>query len=183
MQRVIFYNLRFLILKFYFYRQNTLIKKWKGLIEKVKQQISQGNNPKQITHAICAGLFLGIFPVIGATTTLCVIYAYIFKLNHVLIQGINYLVYPLQGLLWIIFLRGGSGILGEKNNEQWSLEYFTQAFQNDKWEFFTGIAWIQLYGVLAWFIFTIFAAPLSTIFISRIVYKTKKPHLTENKPS
>ena len=177
MQRVIFYNLRFLILKFYFYGQNTLIKKWKNLVEKIKLQITQGSNPKQITHAICAGLFLGIFPVIGATTTLCILYAYIFKLNHVLIQGINYLVYPLQGILWIIFLRGGSGILGEKDNEKWSLNFFIQAFQNDKWEFFTGIAWIQLYGVLAWLIFTVFAVPLSSVFISKIVHKVKNSQL------
>jgi hypothetical protein len=50
---------------------------------------------------------LGIFPVLGSTTVLCVVAALIFQLNLPAIQLVNYLIYPVQLFLLVPFIRMG----------------------------------------------------------------------------
>lgn len=56
--------------------------------------------------AICLalGLVIGVMPLIWGTSVLCFLVAWTFRLNHILIQGVNYLLYPVHiGLLWPFF--------------------------------------------------------------------------------
>lgn len=53
---------------------------------------------------LALGLILGVMPVIWGTSVLCFLVTWVLRLNHILIQGVNYLLYPVHlGLLWPFF--------------------------------------------------------------------------------
>src|ERR1035437_6191957 len=55
---------------------------------------------------------LGIFPVLGTTSLLCLIAALLFRLNLAAVQLVNILVYPLWFALLIPFVRVGERLFG-----------------------------------------------------------------------
>lgn len=70
--------------------------------------LQEGVTPRALALAVTLGFVFGIFPIIGTTTILCDVVAVIFRLNMAAIQLINYLVYPIQLLLFIPYLKLGS---------------------------------------------------------------------------
>jgi len=71
--------------------------------------LTQGITPEKIALSLAFGIVLGVFPVLGSTTILCAAAALIFRLNLPAIQLVNYLIYPLQLIFLVPFIR-----LGEK---------------------------------------------------------------------
>src|SRR5260370_419065 len=74
--------------------------------------LRQGITPEKIALSVALGAVLGIFPVLGSTTILCAAAAFVFRLNLPAIQLVNFLIYPLQLILFLPFLRAGSRITG-----------------------------------------------------------------------
>jgi len=71
-----------------------------------------GASPEKLAWSIAVGLIIGINPVLGSTTILCLAAAFVFRLNVAASQLGNHVVYPLQLLLIIPFLRLGSRLFG-----------------------------------------------------------------------
>src|SRR5579863_2469488 len=69
--------------------------------------LTQGITPEKIALSLAFGIGLGIFPVLGSTTFLCAGAALIFGLNLPAIQLVNWLIYPVQLLLLVPFIRTG----------------------------------------------------------------------------
>jgi uncharacterized protein (DUF2062 family) len=69
--------------------------------------LKQGITPHKIALGLALGIVLGIFPVIGMTTLLCTVAAFLFRVNLPAIQVANYLVAPLQLALLLPFYRAG----------------------------------------------------------------------------
>ncbi|MBS1799045.1 MAG: DUF2062 domain-containing protein [Acidobacteria bacterium] len=67
-----------------------------------------GATPERLAWSIAAGVVIGINPLLGSTTVLCLAVAFIFRLNVAASQVGNHIVYPLELLLFIPFLRVGS---------------------------------------------------------------------------
>jgi uncharacterized protein (DUF2062 family) len=65
-----------------------------------------------LAWSVAAGLALGVFPMLGATTLLCIGVAFAFRLNQPAMQLVNYLAYPLQLALLIPFIRIGERLFG-----------------------------------------------------------------------
>jgi uncharacterized protein (DUF2062 family) len=74
--------------------------------------LRQGVTPEKIALSIALGAVLGIFPVLGSTTILCAAAAIVLRLNLPAIQAVNFLIYPLQLILFLPFLQAGSRITG-----------------------------------------------------------------------
>jgi uncharacterized protein (DUF2062 family) len=66
-----------------------------------------GLSPHGLAWSVAAGLALGVFPMLGSTTLLCLGVAFVFRLNQPAMQLVNYLAYPLQLVLFIPFIRLG----------------------------------------------------------------------------
>jgi uncharacterized protein (DUF2062 family) len=57
--------------------------------------------------SLTVGFYLGIFPVPGTVTLLCILVSFLFRINLVLLQGMNWLFFPLQlALLYPIMKTG-----------------------------------------------------------------------------
>jgi hypothetical protein len=74
--------------------------------------LRQGVTPEKMALSLALGVALGVFPMLGTTTALCALVAFIWRLNLPAIQIVNYFVYPLQIALLLPFFRLGEKLFG-----------------------------------------------------------------------
>lgn len=79
------------------------------ILNPLSSLLVQGITPARIAASMAAGITIGLFPIVGTTTAICTIAAIMFRMNLLVIQLGNWIVYPLQFALIVPFL-----ILGEK---------------------------------------------------------------------
>jgi uncharacterized protein (DUF2062 family) len=72
--------------------------------------LRMGATPRTLAWSIAAGLLIGINPLIGSTTILCLALTFPFRLNLVATQIANHAAFPLELALVIPFIRLGSRI-------------------------------------------------------------------------
>jgi hypothetical protein len=72
--------------------------------------LRMGASPEKLAWSIAAGLLIGINPILGSTTILCLVLAVVFRLNVAASQLGNHIVYPLEIILVIPFIRLASHI-------------------------------------------------------------------------
>jgi uncharacterized protein (DUF2062 family) len=94
--------------------------------------LRHGLSPKGLAWSLAAGLALGIIPLLGTSTALCVGVALAFRLNQPAMQLANYLAYPLQILLLFPFIRMGEGLFGTRH-QTISLAHIQAALRADAW--------------------------------------------------
>jgi hypothetical protein len=84
----------------------------KRLLHPILQLLTQGITPEKIALSLAFGIMLGVFPVLGTTSLLCLIAALLFRLNLAAVQLVNILAYPLWFALLIPFVRVGERLFG-----------------------------------------------------------------------
>ena len=72
--------------------------------------LRMGATPEKLAWSLAAGLLIGINPILGSTTVLCLAVAFLLRLNIAASQVGNHIVYPLQLLLVIPFIHIASRI-------------------------------------------------------------------------
>src|SRR5450755_3135078 len=72
--------------------------------------LRMGATPRTLAWSIAAGLLIGINPIIGTTTILCLAAAASFRLNVVASQIANHAMFPLELVLVIPFIKLGSRV-------------------------------------------------------------------------
>ena len=122
------------------------------VLKKTKQKfiyfLKQGMSPSQLAVAVTLGICLGIIPLLGATSILCMLAAFSFRLNMAAIQTVNYIIYPLQLLLYIPFLKAGAYIGGQEF--KYSLSDITTMVYDHPWETIQKFFVINMYAILLW---------------------------------
>ena len=68
----------------------------KKVTKPILEQLQQGVTPHKLAQSIAFGIIFATIPILGIATLLCLLVAFIFKLNHIAIQTANYAAYPLQ---------------------------------------------------------------------------------------
>jgi uncharacterized protein (DUF2062 family) len=132
----------------------------KKIIDPILDLLKQGISPEKIALSVAFGFTLGVFPVLGSTVILCTFATFIFRLNIVAIQLVNYLVYPLQLILFIPFIRLGEFVLG---HEPFPIS-MTEIFNMLTTDILGAIQkfWVaNLHGIFAWAL----VCPVATAFI------------------
>jgi uncharacterized protein (DUF2062 family) len=136
----------------------SLVKFWRErVVALVMAQLMQGVTPQKIALSIALGLSLGIIPILGITTMLCAVAAIRFRLNQPVIQLVNWLVYPLQLGLFLVFARIGEWML-HAPIVNLSLPELLLKFHESPMKFFEQFGAIILQGFVAW----LFIAPVLT---------------------
>ncbi|TAK37429.1 MAG: DUF2062 domain-containing protein [Saprospiraceae bacterium] len=90
-------------------------KKWlkNKRVQQLKALLSQGTSPAALALSTTLGVLLGLFPILGTTTVAITLIAVVFRLNLPLMMALSYLVYPVQLLLIIPFIRLGEWMFGQ----------------------------------------------------------------------
>ena len=127
---------------------------WKRRIHgPVMAQLTQGISAGRIALTISMGITLGIFPILGATSVLSGIAAWLLKLNQPIIQAVTVLTFPLQCLLLLPFYRTGESLFGVPSIPL-SIPLILSRFFEDTGKFFqdygmTGVRGIVVWGLIA----------------------------------
>lgn len=122
---------------------------WKRrILAPIATQLRQGITPDRIALTLALGAVLSVFPVLGSTTLLCASAAQWLRLNHALIQLVNWLCYPLQLALLIPFYRAGER-LGAPHLAL-SIPQLAERFQAGIWQFVRDFSLIALGGIGIW---------------------------------
>lgn len=116
----------------------------------VVAQLRQGTTPERIAASIAAGVVIGVFPILGATTLLCALVAAAFRLNQPVIQTVNYLIYPAQIALLFPFYRLGEKLFQQPPVPIASLGALTERFWAGPGQFFIDYGMVALYGITVW---------------------------------
>jgi uncharacterized protein (DUF2062 family) len=108
-------------------------------------------SPGKLAAGISLGLVLGIIPFVGINTALCAILAYVLRINMAVIQLVNYIVYPLQILLFIPFIKLAIYLFGV-NPMPYPIEIVWDKLQSAFLQTIGEIWWANMFGVLLWMI-------------------------------
>jgi len=73
--------------------------------------MASGLTPQKLAMTLCLGTSVGILPLLWGTSLLCILLAHLLRLNHVALQSVNYLLYPLQLALLIPFFKLGARLI------------------------------------------------------------------------
>jgi uncharacterized protein (DUF2062 family) len=82
------------------------------ILEPLLSELRQGASPEGLATSAAVATILATIPVFGITTGLCFLAGRLFRLNHVVMQTVNFLSYPLQLFLILPFLRVGETLTG-----------------------------------------------------------------------
>ena len=85
---------------------------WRRIRQLILELLRQGVTPEKMALSLALGVALGVFPVLGTTTALCALVAFLWRLNLPAIQMVNYFVYPGQVALLIPFFKLGEKLFG-----------------------------------------------------------------------
>jgi len=77
------------------------------VVEPLLQLLRIGATPHQLAWSIAIGAVIGINPLLGSTTLLALALTPVFRLNIVASQLGNHIMYPLELLLFPVFVRLG----------------------------------------------------------------------------
>ncbi len=148
----------------------SITKFWRDSIVLISSQLTQGVTPQKIALSIALGLSLGIIPILGITTILCAAAALRLRLNQPIIQLVNWLVYPLQLALLLIFIRIGEWITCSPH-VSFSIPDMINQLHQSPGKFLQGFGMSGLHGLIAW----LFIAPILTVVTySVLIHPLKK---------
>lgn len=88
------------------------INRYRTLKNQVIELLQDGLSPERIALSITLACCLAIIPIPFTNTLLLFLLAVMLRLNHILVQTINYLLFPFQIILYLPFYKLGSLIIG-----------------------------------------------------------------------
>lgn len=129
------------------------------IVNPILDLLRQGITPEKMALSIALGITLGITPVIGSTSILCLLAAIVLRLNTPAIQLVNYLVYPLQFAMLVPFLRMGQRIFAAQPLTVSAGGIF-HLIRADTWGAVVILWTATLHALVAWLALASLAAPI-----------------------
>lgn len=136
------------------------------LLRPVIAQLQQGISSDKIAQTIAVGAACGIFPVLGGTTLVCLAAGALLRLNQPILQLVNYIVYPLQLALILVFIRIGEWFFHAPALSL-SVSEMLGRFRLAPLRFFSDFAMTFVYCITAWFL----VAPI----LAAVIYFAIRP--------
>jgi len=148
----------------------------RGVMRPIVNQLTQGVSPHKITLTLALGATLGVFPIFGITSLLCLLLGAPLKLNQVILQSANWMVTWVHPLLLIFFVRLGETLMGAEPMVFVPTE-LVAVFKASPGAFMKRFGMTGLHGILGWFLVAplIFGTAwvLMKCFLQRIIHRTQ----------
>jgi uncharacterized protein (DUF2062 family) len=122
---------------------------WRRVLDVVLAQLRQGISAEKIALTLAIGLVLGLFPIFGTTTALCVLAGLWLKLNQPIMQLVNWAAAPLQLPGIYLFVRIGER-LTRATPVNFSITGLVQQFRDAPLQFMQQFGMTGLRAMLAW---------------------------------
>jgi len=140
------------------------------LLAPILDLLRQGITPEKIALSIALGITLGVTPVLGSTSILCLLAAVLLRLNAPAIQLVNYLVYPLQIALLIPFMRMGGWLFGSPAM-QVSLTQVAHLIRENVWAAIATLWTVTMHALVAWLALGSLASPILYVLLAPALRK------------
>ena len=138
------------------------------LIQPIRNQLTQGVSVKAIAIGIAVGAVCGIFPVLGTTTVLTTLIAFLLKLNQPVAQAINVLVYPLHIALIPVFIRFGEFLFGA-DPISFSISPMLKQFSDAPLDFLYQFKATFIHCITGWLVAAPFIAALIILMVKPVL--------------
>jgi hypothetical protein len=115
-------------------------------------------------------------PLVWGTTLLCILVAHTFRLNQVVLQSVNYFLYPLQLALLIPYCRLGARLFPW--GPPFPAEIVTYVLHGHGGGMIKLVAWAMLKAVAAWLLTAPPLAFVLYLLFSMIIRGKRPPSLT-----
>jgi uncharacterized protein (DUF2062 family) len=125
-------------------------------VKRLQVVMTCGLTPQKVVQTLCIGAALGILPLLWGTSLLCVLLARLFRLNHIALQSVNYLLYPVQLALLVPFFKLGTWLFPW--GPQVPPRLLSEMFRNPM-SSLNILGWITLKSLAAWLV-SVFPATL-----------------------
>jgi uncharacterized protein (DUF2062 family) len=128
-------------------RKRKVWQRW--VIDPIARQLTQGVTPKKLALSLSVGSALALFPILGTTTTLCLIAGVTLGLNQPIIQGVNALCIFIYFPFVYSFVRIGD-ILAHSARSSLDIPLMISVFTHQPREFFRQFGYVALHAMLGW---------------------------------
>jgi uncharacterized protein (DUF2062 family) len=136
------------------------------------EALSSDLSPSKVALTFALAIPVGIVPFFCCfNICLSFLLAWRFKLNHVLMQVINNVLYPVQLLLFLPFMRLGVRLFSD-DRVPFSPKLILASFSESKLGTIQLLGMWNLYAVLAWLLISVPVAGI-VFYLSLILYKRK----------
>ncbi len=115
----------------------------------VGKALQQGITPQKLAMTCALGVVIGIFPIVGTTTLLCLVLAAWLRLNIPIMQLINYLVTAVQFVLIYPFIKAGIHLFNLPPFD-YTKEQLIDMFQNNFWTLLKTSGLAVASGIAVW---------------------------------
>ncbi len=129
------------------------------LYDPLLQLLRVGATPEKLAWSIALGVVIGINPLLGSTTLLALAAASALRLNLVASQLGNHLVYPLELLLFPVFIRFGNTLFRTPGMPL-SLRAMSDGIKRHPWDTTRQLWRWEWHALVVWALFAALAAPL-----------------------
>lgn len=141
--------------------------------ESVSQWLLQGISPQRLAVTLALGFVLGLIPVIGVPTGLCVVVAMAFRLNQPAIQLANYVAMPFQMALVVPLARFGGRLMPRFVHPALDLAALSrspiQVLTHSSSRVAAQLGLLAGQAMLAWLLLAVPVAALLTLTLTRIL--------------
>jgi uncharacterized protein (DUF2062 family) len=117
--------------------------------------LRHGLTPQILALSMASGIIIGTFPLVGTTTAICTMAAILFRMNLLVTQLGNWLVYPIQLLLVVPFIMLGQYLFGTPSALDPS--HILTLLHTDLWTTLRLFSKMILNAAIAWIICAPFA--------------------------
>jgi uncharacterized protein (DUF2062 family) len=139
------------------------------LVAPVVAQLMVGISPERVAWAISLGVVLGVFPIMGTTTLVCLVAGCLLRLNQPILHVFSNLVYPLHLVLILVFIRLGERLHGAPRMS-FSITQLLDRFKDDPLQFARDFGVSAWHGVSAWLL----VAPVAAVLVKFAVMPVLK---------
>jgi uncharacterized protein (DUF2062 family) len=121
------------------------------LIQPFIELLKQGVTPEKIALTVALGISIGVIPILGSTTMLCTLAAVCLRLNLPAILLVNGVVYPLQLILLVPFLRAGAWVF-RVDGPRLSIGQIFNLIRANVWHAITTLWIATMHALVIWLI-------------------------------
>ncbi len=144
----------------------------------VLAQLTQGISPERLAWTISLGMVVGVFPIMGSTTLVCLLVGYALRLNQPILHVFKTAVYPLHLVLILVFIHLGQRLFNVPPLS-FSIPELLSQFKSDPLQFAKDFGLAAFHGVVAWVLVAPFAVFLIKLSILPVL--TRLSHSIQSK--
>lgn len=145
------------------------------VIDKITALFKQGLTPKELNQSIIVSGLISVIPIIGVSTFMISTVSLKTKLNLPVMIALSYMMWPVQILLIIPFIRMGEFIFSIPPNHH-TVEEIISSFQNSFFKTLSHLSFELLCGLGGWLFIAVPVAIgiyLVSTYVLKIVLKEK----------